>query len=561
MATKGVHVLMSAAHAQVVQAWLQANKGPQEMLRLLQQIGATSQSAGRKGGRSFNSMTREAGRFAGSLIGIGSAFQAAHTAISVIRGEFEKLKQVQRDAADQTISTGEELSKIRKVTLAPGADVTADEILSRARGFRSPLQVPERLRVIQEAIQAGSRAETTGERVDIAVEAMKLLGDQLRGDTAALVEFAKGAVVLQKAFPDRTKQEIILAITQALSASPAGFENLQQFSQNMVPLLAYMRTEGFTLKDAIANAIGLQIRAIDVEGASTRTTWINTLQDLREQLPIEIAGTGQRMLDFLRSDEGSKVSNNLLRSASESLRKLAQERGLTMAQLQRQLDIPGVFTPTTRARAKTEFALIELLQPEGFAEAADQTKAMVDATRRNILEGQAAQDDWNRRMRESAQSLNELAFAVDNAIRAQKAEADFNVTRSIRAQLATAIEELFPRAGGGAMGAQLASTIATIETMRADPIEAVEILIRALEERAAEMRAVEARAGVMAGGFGYIPSSRRELAVSEETAENIAMLREAAMSLREIVNALRTDRVNPPVNTPSASPAADAFQP
>jgi hypothetical protein len=134
MASPGrVSITMSAAHGQVVNAWLQANKGPQQMLDLLRQINQQSGQAGAKGQQAFGGMAKQAQTFAKAMFGVGTAFQAAHTAIAAIRAEFDAIQKVRRTAADKQVEFGRALVSLGQTIPETTAirDISTTELRER----------------------------------------------------------------------------------------------------------------------------------------------------------------------------------------------------------------------------------------------------------------------------------------------------------------------------------------------------------------------------------------------------------------------------------------------
>ncbi|MCA9225601.1 MAG: hypothetical protein KDA47_08310, partial [Planctomycetales bacterium] len=93
MAQNNVHIQMTAAEASIVQAWMNANRGPQQMLNLMQRIGSQTRS----NNASFSSMVaaQTAGlmRAGAVFIGIGSAVQTIYSFARLLKNELNVIAQ------------------------------------------------------------------------------------------------------------------------------------------------------------------------------------------------------------------------------------------------------------------------------------------------------------------------------------------------------------------------------------------------------------------------------------------------------------------------------------
>lgn len=543
---------MSAANAQIVQAWLQTNKGPQEYLRLIKQIGSASKQSSGQAASGFMGMTRTALRFATSVFGIGSAFQAATTAMRVVRAEIEQIRRVRATAADASVESGRQLAIIRQF-LAPGSDVTADEIAARARQVSSASSLATTLAVAGEAISAGTRAETTGERVDIGLKTVEILGDKFKDDLDTLGEFAASAVRLNLSFPGKKPEELLGQMVQALSAGPSGPQNAKEFAEHIVPLLARMSQQGFTLEDAIAEVIGVQTRAFDRQGASTRTTFDKFFTLMDQRLPAEFRRQGRQMLDFLvESDDPRAVELNrqILRGASAELRAMASDQGLTIEQLAERMNIEGALKGDVQGRARTLFAMIERLQRKGFAEGPEQTKALVNATRENILSGEQAAQDLARRQSEGLRSAEEAAFHARNAADSVLTLARTRPEVGMRGVVSQMVADTLPVLGGSALRTNINKIITELDATGASVPRSARVAAAALQRQVNVIEAPQ----MNVVGRQLVPRGP----LSEQEEADRKLLVDLITQLRRLADAQEKGPVQPPVDPPASSPAAAA---
>lgn len=558
---KGVHILMSAAEGQVVQAWLRANKGPQQYLQTMKEITGQSQRAGSAGAGSFNRMTQQAGRFAASLFGIGSAFQAASTAIGAIRREFEQLKQVRQSAAEVTVEVGEAVNRIRGL-LPPGADISADEIGQRVSTMDTPVGQRERFQVVETAITAGIEASTAGQRAfDFGQKTIELLGKFIPGNAEALSEFARAAVAVERRFPDRSPEEIILGLFQGLVAGPGGFENAEEFSKNAVQAVNILGMRDFTFRQAMGMVAGLQTAALDTDAASVRTTLLNLVETLDKFVPVELRGTGSRALEFLRAEgefagdpEAIRANRELLRSASDELAQLARDQGRSIEEVLRNLDVDGTVDSQVRARARTRAFIVELLQPEGFGEGPGTTKSLVRSAEQNILEGVAAIEDFNQRLAEGSRSRIQAPFEIEMASKAFLNRLNARTDVGARGVVENLISEALPRLGETAAKTSLERTLTAVR-VTGQPLEgSLQVAIESLTGVLTRMLSPEFVSAGPGGRGVAVPRERDE--------QDIAILRDMVATLQQIRDSLpKNPPINPPADPPSRSAAAQLQQP
>ena len=545
---------MSAANAQIVQAWLQANKGPQQMLGLLKQIGMQGQQAGQRTASGMNQIGRSVGRAVASFIGVGTAIQGIGTAAAIVRREWEQLKQVQERSLEVGLPAARELANLRLLGLPPGLQGMADELDELARAAATPIPVADRLRMVQEAISAGTDPSATSvrARAQLGLRVAELLGKALEERPDTLRQFARTTTVLQESFPELGSDELITTLGNALLTSPAGFDRMEEFNRNIIPAAVNLKNFGFNLRDALALLVGVQARTVDPEGATTRTNVFQLVELLNRKFieaeRFDLVNAGMRMLEFVQKSDDPlalKLNTEILRAQSKFLQELAVQEGISVKVLQTMQGIQkSQLADEVQARARGKFGVVELLQRSGVELPAGNVQQRVREAQQSLIAGQNAVNDFMRRMEEGTSSMRQLPLEIDAIIKQTEQRLLGRPGFAERQQAAAGLERLLPLLGDSALATSVTSMVQRLRTTESAPLETLRTFIGELESQERQL------------GRGETVGGRVFTRVREPTTEQqetVGILREMLVALRQLAEQQRMRTV--PIEVPRPTPA------
>jgi len=475
MPNTNVNILMSAQEAGMASAWLKARRNVGAYEQSLVRAGNTGRQAGGKIAKGVDNVIPSLSRAALGFIGIGSAVQGIATAAALVRAEWEQLKGVQKASAERHISRGQQIAALRG-SLPPDSNMTADELADFASSIPSRLTDVEKLRVIGSGIGFGIQGageQGVRSRAEMNAEVLRQMGNEYANNIDVLTTIGEAATAAKIVMPDKSNAELVSQLRSALQASPAGTENVKQFGENIVPAaLRLVSTRGFTFRESLKELIGPQFRSLDVEGASTRTTQEEQVEDIFKNLTEQmlkaqqegrhneanavkaVLNKGPKMREFIVNAQdgiGVTVRQILNGIMDEQLVALSEKTGVPLEDLRSDLGIDKNknLDETSRGRAKSKVAAREGIQAKGFAEGPSQTKSLIKQVGDVILEGDAAVADAERRIREGLQSTQERAFHIDTALKHGEEQLKTSHMAAREQEVAT-IERLYPLLGEGA---------------------------------------------------------------------------------------------------------------
>jgi len=361
MARNQVHVAMSAGNAQIVQAWLQANKGPQQMLNLLNQIGAKGQQSGQKVAGGMDRISMSVGRAISSFVGIGSALQGIQTAATLIREEWEILREAARaqveragpiakmlDAFTPTKEFGrEELkSAITDIALSMGVSVP---VLANALG---PIfaALPEDV-LGPKAVEATLRAFPS-QRIEPDSESISLL--------------TKSIIGFQRAFPDVSVDEA--AAFQKKFFQSAFVDTAKAFAETISPALNDLAT--LTEKGDRPEFLASRIAGISVAGQEPGGRITSNIMRIAANNMIAFLGARGIRMGSLEEGENIIKSDPKLRRefigflgidpdvTGEELKRMAEEagKGEIGGEVRMRARVAGMFVPGSRTSEEIDIA-------------------------------------------------------------------------------------------------------------------------------------------------------------------------------------------------------------
>ena len=282
MAQNNVHIQMTAAEASIVQAWMNANRGPQQMLNLMQRIGSQTRS----NNASFSSMVaaQTAGlmRAGAVFIGIGSAVQTIYSFARLLKNELNVIAQRRESLRERQVPFQQSVERM-ELMMPADSDMSARDIERAIMTDTSGVNKDELVSTVISSISSDIGTKVS-ERVRNALDVSEIFRSFDSEGRAAAVE----AVANLRAAYGGTAKEQIGFITSAVTASRA--TDLKMFADQIIGGIIDAQKFDLSQQQAAEMMLAVQTAANDPEGATTRTNVIKLLRQLQEvgqQLGIE----------------------------------------------------------------------------------------------------------------------------------------------------------------------------------------------------------------------------------------------------------------------------------
>jgi hypothetical protein len=483
---------------------------------------------------------------------------------------------VQERSLEVGLPAARELAALRQLGLPPGLEGMADELDELARAAATPIPVADRLRMIQEAISAGTdpAAESVRARAQLGLRVSELLGKALGERPETLRQFGRSATVLQEAFPDRAPDELITTLGNALLTSPAGFDRMEEFNRNIIPAATNLKNFGFSLQEALALLVGVQARTVDPEGATTRTNVFQLVELLNRKFieaeRFDLVNAGMRMLEFVQKSEDPlalKLNAEILRGQSKFLQDLAVKEGLSVNVLQSMQGIQkSRLNDEVQARARGKLGIVELLQRTGVELPAGNVQQRVQEAQDSLISGQNAINDFMRRLDEGASSMRQLPLEIDAIIKQTEQRLLSRPGFAERQQVVAGLERLLPLLGESALKTGLTSGIERLRTAQAAPVQVLDSFIATLEGQERRIAGTGVSIGDPTLSVPQLPPTPAQQETLSVLREMLTALRELSKSQRMVVRQMSVPRPVPepgvpPVVTPTQTEAAAVGNP
>lgn len=502
MPNRNVHVLMSAAEGDVVRAWLRANKGPQEMLRLLREIGTVSTQAGGRANSQFGTMIKGARQFAGAMLGVGTAFQAAHTAIGAIRAEIEFIRRSRQEAGGTQVTFGRAFARLVKTIPESDAvrDISDQELQNRILRNLSGRTGADIAQLIETAVSKDV-GSTLSERADIAFTGARKFPeqelDELKAGISAVLQlrrtFGPENVPVDQAFGFLSSLK-----STAVAQDPVQIAKIIEAIDKQAQLLQIR--ERFAgqpdvvqsrLRELTAETLAfIQVGELGDDVASAVTNTQKQLGQLVERLAVLSAAGDEAADAALQSSSITQIKRFFRENRKEGQRLLGALQlmfGLDLDdELQRQVrsDFLAGKDPSSRVqrRARTrEKTLVPVLQ--GTAPARDSAGQPIvtalDRTRTEISAELKVGNDAVKQLTTQNERLLQnpamIPFFQDMAVRDAVERARIaDQTRGALGQLSDQIEKFGPTFDGGAMETFARQSLLALQTDRVVPTHVLE---------------------------------------------------------------------------------------
>ena len=524
MPRSNVVLHVSAKEANVLEPFLKVTRAMEEAERKAKKLGDSGKKGGNDMGMGFANAARSVGRTILQIAGLTSAMAVAHKAAQLVTRELEKQQKIRMEASDTQQGVGKALGLIA-AGLPPDADITMKQILEAAKRSKSGNEIEQVLREVEAGISAGTSSKVS-DRVAGAIAVGEMAK---RIDPEARVELIGVSRQIAEAFPEETTQEQAAAtILGAVGTSPGGMRNLQQFSQNIAGGAAQASAFGFSFEEAMPILLGMQNRSLDIEGATTRTNFINNLgilvKKFKEAGVQDAQNLGTGLLDF-STPHGKKIQQEMLGVFSSDLEELIGQP-IDSTEHAREL-ISQIDNADLSARAKGKVAMIELLQGGDNLT----MQKIADARRQSVFGEEAT-----RFQRQKERDLLQLpVMAADEANRNMQIfrnQMETDPAFAVPGQFIEALEQIRLKTGGTALGTSIEQFKAKLTTTD-DPEQALEDFLDTARKRRKEIQGAPARrdrAAIRRRGTGPVDGS----IVSPIGAEPITPSELTAVERREI---------------------------
>lgn len=506
MARNDVHITMTAAEAQIVQAWLNANRGPKEYLRTLENISGKTGQANRATQGMMGAAVTGFRQLAASLIGISGPITAIVAAANILRREAEAMRKFQRESAEYQIPVGRMVEQMR-LNQPAGSDITPEEIWQMITEKRlGGITDEEAMRTVLNALQKSESPERYREFSGMLIELIDRYQDLSQEDLQAL---AQAAVVVKRYEPgkDVTGEMLGAELMSALSVAPAGEANAEQFFNNLGVMMGNYMQQGFSRKESYDIATSLANRALDDSFEMGATFANNFLTDLvttigREK--PELIGQGMKMMEFLQTDEGRKAATELAGSMERrtlaDLKEAAGTRDIDEIMREAlQVDKLGkaAYRGGAHARARYRMVVPEMVAaPEMFEEQRGDFWELYKNSQKAILTGQPAIDLSRQKQQAAMASEASLAYRKEKERKATAADLLGKSPVALREDRTTFLEEGHGKYPGYWYMEKLASQFRmSLENAMSPPVDA----IKELEAGLRDMRAIERSIGAPFG--------------------------------------------------------------
>lgn len=552
MASTNVHITMTAAQADVVRAWMDSGRSVDAYTKQLARVGMTGQQAGARVRRGVDSVIPGLTRAVTGFLGVGVAMNAIGNAASLIRREWEQLKDVQSKSKDASVSFAKELGRFRIGGLPVGSDITADEIAEKAMKLETSTTPAVRLQAAGSAITAIDDPSQTRRAAETGLRVAELLPGGQSGffSDTEINEFAKAVSRIQFREPGKTTEETLGQLFSASISGPGGPEKMQQFIENAVPAIEQaMQRLNLTFEESAANLIAIANEAQDPTFESSRTTFVQFVGDLATKLRMagkegqEIIDSGQafKALRERKSPVAKQIAREFLGAFDDQLAAESEETGVPLELLleaRKKRDLRGEL----RGRARTLFAGQQLIQAEESVDPAD-TAHPINRMKRieeQFLKGEAALADLNARIAAGRASQFQQPAEVQQAIDTATDSLKVNPARAVRGQMADAIGELLPLLDGSSLETKLRSFAQRLGTTNDRPETVIAKFRDEIQGEMGELiREAAAAARIAAstesgGGLFGVPTEEARSQAANDAAQQLTQFDVISAMLRRL---------------------------
>lgn len=249
--------------------------GPQQMIQKMRQLEGQMKKTRSGGGAMAAGFSRDLGKAAMNLVGIGSAMQGVYTFAAMVNKEIEKMHAVQASAFDRQATFQQTMSKMRMQFPAHSSDMPFDAVRKAILEDRSGVPKADLAQTVLSSISADIGTPIS-ERVSNALEVTRGFKHYSTEERASLAEALAN---LRSAYGGTTKEQLGF-ISTALPAARA--TKLKYFADNFVGGLVDASQFGVTQQQATQQMLAIGAASNDPEFATTRTNYIKLLRQMQE---------------------------------------------------------------------------------------------------------------------------------------------------------------------------------------------------------------------------------------------------------------------------------------
>jgi hypothetical protein len=507
----------------VVTALANQLKLQEKLIRNMDRLGKSGQKSGKETETGFSRATREIGRMATALIGVGSITTGIQRMVQLVRREIENIRSRQTDAGQTQI----ELAAAQRDALLNFGGGRGAELNQLAAGISSSTGASQL--AVQQALSKAFSFKGASLSDQQAADAVRVAARLTPGDAEAIKVQSQGILGQQK-ITGGTAEQIAGFQVGVKRLSPVS-EN-EDFSNFVAPLIGDLVRLGNNVRDAgaVSAAFGQSIN--DPSGRQTATAAVRLQAQLNQFVP-NVEGFFNQ-LDFIRSEAGTAIRQRLLGALDEERTQAENEAAAASGVVEK---------GEASARAKAFATITDLLQRQGNA-----TQALFAETRRQVPTLAESGTFLNREIAAINRNPLQVTAAAQRTFQIGSEELQLLNIRGGRASVTReGLQKLFKDAGVSATGQTLEGLgfeAGTEFGTEGAPLGFAASRLRDRARRLTDPRTVSTTSAIQAGadfGGGTGLPTIGERTVTEEDRRNAEIFADIARKLEQLV-ALQTQQ-------------------